>query len=86
MSAPDVVNGLFEFFGGALLWMNVAALRRDRTLRGVRVAPTALFAAWGVWNLYYYPHLGQWWSFVGGLSVAAANAVWVALAIRYRVR
>ena len=83
---PDLVNGLFELVGGLLLWMNVAALRRDRELRGVRVAPTAFFAAWGAWNLYYYPSLGQWWSLAGGLVVVAANAAWVGLTVRYAWR
>ena len=84
IQAPDLVNGLFEFFGGALNWLNVRQLLRDKKLRGVSKIPTVLFTAWGFWNLYYYPMLGQWLSFLGGVVIVAANFVWVLLAWKYR--
>lgn len=83
MSWPDAVNGCFESVAGCLLWTNVRELQRTRIVVGVRILPTALFALWGVWNLFYYPSLGQWWSFLGGGSVVVANTVWVFLAIKY---
>ena len=86
MGLPDAVNGSFEFVGGLLLWLNVRALHRDKRIRGVRIFPTAFFCAWGFWNLYFYPHLGQWLSFLGGLNIVAANTVWVAQMIYYRGR
>lgn len=81
---PDLINGLFEFVGGALNWLNVRQLMRDKKLRGVSKIPTVLFTVWGFWNLYYYPVLGQWSSFVGGLVIVSANFVWVVLAWKYR--
>ena len=84
IQAPDLVNGLFEFFGGALNWLNVRQLLRDKKLRGVSKIPTATITAWGFWNLYYYPVLGQWLSFVGGLVIVSANFIWVVLAWKYR--
>jgi hypothetical protein len=36
-----------------------------------------------VWNLYYYPHLDQWWSFAGGLVIVAANVLWIGLMVYY---
>ncbi len=75
---PDVVNGLFEFSGSLMLWANVRALYRDKVFKGVSMVPTAFFTAWGFWNLFYYPSLGQWWSFYGGCSIVTANFVWLA--------
>lgn len=46
----------------------------------------AFFWSWGIWNLFFYPSLGQWYSFVGGIALVAGNTVWVALALRYRNR
>lgn len=83
---PDLVNGLFELCGGLLLWTNVRALHKAKRFEGVAIAPTAFFAAWGVWNLFYYPHLGQTLSFVGGLVVVSANIVWVAQMVYYKGR
>lgn len=84
MSWQDFVNGiLFELIGGCLLWLNVAKLYEDKQVRGVNWITYAFFACWGIWNLYYYPHLGQWLSFVGGLNVVLANTVWVWMALYY---
>ena len=55
-----------------------------REVRGVSAWMVVFMLAWGLWNLYYYPSLGQWGSFFGGLSVAAANITWIALIFYYR--
>jgi len=80
----DLINGAFELFGGVMLVRNCFALHRDKMVRGVSWPVTAFFAAWGLWNLFYYPHLGQWLSFTGGLVIVSANLVWVGMAVYYR--
>lgn len=82
--SPDQINALFELVGGIFLWKNFAQLRKDKMLRGVHWVPIMFFASWGYWNLFYYPHLGQWWSFAGGLNIVAANTAWLVLAWKYR--
>jgi hypothetical protein len=82
--SPDFVNGAFELLGGAFVLNHCRAVVRDKAVAGVSILSTAFFSAWGVWNLYYYPHLGQWWSFTGGLVIVASNCLWVALLIKYR--
>lgn len=74
--SPDLMNGLFEFTGAVMLARNVLQLHRDKMVRGVHWSPTLFFAAWGIWNLYYYPALGQWCSFSGGMAIVAVNFVW----------
>ena len=69
----DLINAAFEAGGAILLAFNVFRLWRDRRLAGVSILPTAWMAAWGLWNLAYYPSLGQWASFTAGLAVVAAN-------------
>lgn len=81
----DLINGLFELTGAFFTWRNFVQLRRDRRLVGVYWPTTAFFAAWGAWNLIYYPTLGQWLSFAGGVALVAGNVAWVALALRIRV-
>jgi len=73
----DFTNGLFEFFGGVLLILNCVRLHADKKVRGVSILPVMFFTSWGLWNLFYYPHLGQWWSFSGGLFVVSVNSVWL---------
>ena len=82
MLTHDAINAVFEAGGGLLLCLNVARLLRDRTIAGVSIVPAAWITAWGLWNLIYYPALGQWFSFAAGLLVVTANATWVILALR----
>jgi len=80
----DGINGLFELLGALLIWMNVYRILRDKMVRGVDWRVTFFFAAWGFWNLYYYPSLHQWLSTAGGVVMVIANVVWVVLAMKYR--
>ena len=68
--------------GGVLCWMNVRQLLRDYQIRGIYWPVQAFFAAWGWWNLFYYPSLGQWVSFAGGIITVLANTTWVILALK----
>ncbi len=86
MTTPDLVNGLYEAGGGLMLLRNVRQLHRDKQVRGVSILTSAFFASWGWWNLYYYPHLSQWLSFIGGVLVTAVNGVWVAQMVYYTYR
>jgi len=83
MNWADLANGLFELFGGVLLWMNVRKLYRDKEYKGVSKAPVAFFMAWGYWNLYFYPAFGAWLSFFGGLNIVVANTVWLVQMVYY---
>lgn len=75
--SPDVINGCFEIGGAAVLALNVKRLHRDRRIAGVHWGPTLFFALWGLWNLFYYPSLGQWWSTVGGCLLVLVNIIWL---------
>lgn len=80
----DLINGMFEFIGGIMIWSNVFVLLKDKKVMGVNVWATVVFNLWGFWNLYYYPSLNQWASFIGGLVIVLGNTSWVLLAYKYR--
>jgi hypothetical protein len=79
----DLINAAFEMGAGVAQIINCYQLYKDKQIKGVRVSVTAFFGAWGLWNLYYYPSLGQWASFSAGILICLANFVWVGLAIYY---
>ncbi len=83
MTTPDLVNGLFESIGGLMVWLNVKQIVKDKAVKGVHWLPTMFFTSWGYWNLYYYPHLNQWLSFLGGLVIVSGNTAWVAMMVKY---
>lgn len=81
---PDQINSGFGLAAGLLLMLNVKKLYHDKQLRGVCIAPTAFMAAWGLWNLYFYPYIGAWWSFTTGLLIVAVNVIWVGQMFYYK--
>lgn len=81
---PDAINGLFELFGAWFVYMNVVQLRKDRSVKGVYFPSMIFFSVWGLWNLYYYPHLNQQLSFYAGVVLTIGNVAWVYLAIKLR--
>jgi hypothetical protein len=84
MNWPDLINGSFEVIGAIFTWRNAVQLRRDGEIRGVYWPTSAFFTAWGLWNLVYYPALGQWFSFWGGVLLVSGNVAWVAMAMRLK--
>lgn len=83
MQWPDAVNGTFELGGGFMLLKNIIRLRKDRMVRGVDWTVQMWFLVYGLWNMFYYPHLKQWCSFAGGVLVVVMNGIWLAYARFY---
>lgn len=84
--SPDQINGTFELVGAWFAWVNALTLYREKGVRGVYWPAWAFFSAWGLWNLFYYPALEQWWSFYGGVALVSGNLAWVGLAMVYQRR
>jgi hypothetical protein len=80
----DVVNAIFECGGAVILWMNVHRLYQDKKVSGVSIAPFVFYAAWGIWNPFYYQNLGQTLSAIAGIGVLLANLAWLALFFWYK--
>ena len=86
MQWPDLINGGFELIGAFFTWRNAWQLRKDREIKGVYWPTTLFFAAWGLWNLVYYPAMQQWASFIGGVALVAGNLAWVVMAVRLQIQ
>ena len=80
---PDVFNAMFEFGAACFQLMNIRAVWRDKGYAGVAVTPVIVFTIWGLWNLFYYPHLEQWWSLGGGLCITVVNTIWIGLMLYF---
>lgn len=79
----DWLNGTFELLGGLFITLSCIKLHRDKKVRGVSFVHVGYFTLWGYWNIHYYPHLGQWLSFAGSLTVVLINTIWLAMMIHY---
>lgn len=80
---PDLVNASFELAGVDFTALNIKRALRDRSVRGVSPAATCFFTVWGMWNLFYYPHLGQLLSFVAGAVMTLVNCVYLGLLVQF---
>lgn len=84
MMRPDTINGLFELFAVFFVLNHCRVLYAQKEVRGVSVVSAVFFTLWGYWNMYYYPHLGQMFSFYCGVLVCLANMTWVSMMMYYR--
>lgn len=84
MTWADCVNGGYEFIGGFLLLNHCRCILKHKAVAGVSILSVFIFNTWGFWNLFYYPHLGQWISFSGGLWITTTNTLYVYLLWKYR--
>lgn len=84
MQIPDFINGSFEFLAGFFVLNHCLKVLKDKAVKGVNIISTIFFTSWGFWNLYFYPHLDQWYSFYGGLLIVTANFLWVILLLKYK--
>ncbi|KKN56259.1 hypothetical protein LCGC14_0574040 [marine sediment metagenome] len=79
----DNMNGLFEFCSGFFILLHCIKMFRDKKVQGVSILAVIFFTAWSYWNLHYYPHLHQWWSFGGGAFTTLAHTIWASMTIYY---
>ena len=79
----DVINGMFESFGGFFILFSCFKLMKQKKVRGVSLVHISYFTLWGFWNPYYYTFLRQWTSLIGGSFVVGVNLFWLALLVYY---
>lgn len=77
--SPDLVNGLFELGGAAVIASQIVVVLRDQRVEGVRWWMPFFFWCWTVWNIPYYASLGQWWSWAAAWLVVATHSVYAGL-------
>ena len=79
----DNINGLFELFSSFFILLHCVKMYKDKKIKGVSLLAAVYFTSWRYWNLHYYPHLEQWWSFVGGAATTIAHTLWFSMIIYY---
>lgn len=83
MNLADAINGTLELIGAFFILKSILRLHEDKVVRGIVWYHPAFYMLWGYFNMYYYPSLGQWFSFAGGVAVVVTNTIWVGQLIYY---
>lgn len=79
----DLVNASFEGGMACAIWPSVVKLWWDKRVRGFHWFTITVPTAWGFWNLYYYPWLGQHASFWAGVAVVSSNVIYLSMMAYY---
>jgi hypothetical protein len=82
----DMTMGLIQVAGAGFLGVSVLQLFRRKYVGGVSAVTVSFWVAWGLWDLYYWPSLGQWWAFGGAVVVTMMNMLYVGLIVLYNYR
>ena len=79
----DNINGLFEFSSAFFILLHCLKMYQDKAVKGVSTVAAVYFTMWSYWNLHYYPHLRQWYSFSGGIFTTLAHTLWLSMIFYY---
>jgi len=82
----DFINAVFECSGGIFVALNAWDIWKKKAVAGQTLTALAFFTAWGLWNLVFYPAVGQWWSTLGAWGIMLMNAVQIGLVLKFRGR
>ncbi|WP_167632472.1 hypothetical protein [Mariprofundus ferrooxydans] len=80
----DAINALFEFGVFLAVVPSILALLRDRQVRGMSLLTPLFFTSWGFWNIFYYPHLDQFWSAAAAVLLTITNSIYLVLLLKYK--
>ncbi len=81
---PDIVNAIFEGLGCLFVLNHCRVLLREKKVAGLSIISTIFFNSWGFWNIFYYWHLSQVYSWSAGVALTIANTFYVALLLKYK--
>lgn len=82
----DYINALFQLGSAFMIWLNVRQLYIDKRVSGVNWKSFVFYTILGIWNIFFYQHLQQWYSIVAGCIVIIGNITWCGLALYYNKR
>jgi len=80
---PDFINSIFEGGSGLIMLFNIRRLLKDKVVHGFDWRTMIFFTSIAFWNLFYYPYLDQWFSFIAGISLVVTNTIYLYLIIYY---
>jgi hypothetical protein len=80
---PDQMNAGFEVAGATLRAWDCYKLYTAKRFMGGSLWTAFFFFAWGLFNTFFYPSLGQTWSLVAAVLLTAVNGLWISMALFY---
>lgn len=76
---PDVINGLFLFVGALVICLSIKKLYIQGQVRGIDWRHPAFFNFWGIYQLFFYENLEQWFSLGAAITTVLAGSVYLCM-------
>jgi uncharacterized membrane protein YfcA len=86
MQTMDLLNACFEAGGSIFILNHARVLLKDKMTKGVSLLSVLFFSCWGIFNMFYYSHLGQNFSWYAGIMVFISNSIYASLIIYFRIK
>lgn len=80
----DQINALLELGGAIFLIPSLIEAFKKKLIVGVSWITPIFFTSWGLWNCWYYPSLGQYYSAIAAIIMFIANIVWLGMILKYK--
>ena len=80
----DFANAFFEAGGSIFILNHARVLYNQKLVRGMSLLSVFFFSCWGVFNIFYYSHLNQQFSWYAGIAVLVANTIYLSMIIYYK--
>ena len=80
---PDLINALFNVGGVTAVWISILTVMHDKNVAGIHWAMFLYFISWSSWNLIFWSHLKQWYSFIAGVLMVVSEFTYMILLIYY---
>ena len=79
----DIINSGFQFFACFFIWFSIASVFKNKSSLGVSKWHIGYFFAYGVFMIFYYLSLDQYFSLVTNVLVVISNAIYLGGVIKY---
>ena len=79
----DQTNACFELMGAAFMIPSLIKAYKEKVIQGVSILTPIFFSCWGIFNVFYYPSIFQFYSGMAAIMLFSINLIWLYQVIVY---
>tara|TARA_Y100000310_G_C20517704_1_gene732040 strand:+ start:766 stop:1026 length:261 start_codon:yes stop_codon:yes gene_type:complete len=80
----DKINSIFILVAAIFYLLNLAALIKDKDVKGYSKTSIVFFTIWNFWTLFFFIQILQFWYTIAALSlVCVLNFIYLVLMVKY---
>jgi uncharacterized membrane protein YfcA len=83
MDYIDIINAIFEVFGGIFAILNCIQLYKDKQVKGISIISAIFFTTWSMWVIYFYYKTENLYSMYASILIGLSEIMWLAMWVYY---